>query len=84
VLLLAEQLAGDIDRPKRAPELTQGLHPAVSRLLGFFRSDGSDVSEAFLTIANRVAVCGGPEATVALRKLLEAQDATSRARSVAS
>jgi hypothetical protein len=78
-----------LDRPERPPALTQGLqglHPAVSHLLDFFHrsDDGSDVSEAFLTIARRVAVCGGPEATVALRKLLEAQDATSRARSVAS
>lgn len=60
-------------------------HPAVQSVLRFFAYDHlppklQDVSKAFAELAYKIA--DGPqnaEATVALRKLLEAKDAAVRA-----
>lgn len=61
------------------------MHPTTAALLAFFKFDHlpphlAEVSEPFCTLAKRVAdTLDGPEATVCLRKLLEAKDCAVRA-----
>ncbi len=58
------------------------LHSAVEQLLKFF-DDPSQVGKQFAQLAWSIAhdqEHTGPEATVALRKLLESQDAAQRSR----
>ena len=67
------------------PTATKSSHPAVAAVLQFFAfahlpAHLQDVSRPFCELAERIA--DGPqnaEATVALRKLLEAKDAAVRA-----
>ncbi len=57
-------------------------HPAVVHLLQFFDSRGQ-IGGLFTDLAWKLAhdeASQGPELTVALRKLLEAQDAAKRAK----
>jgi hypothetical protein len=61
------------------------MHESASNLLRFFeyshlRPELQEVSKMFADLAHEVAHrLEGPEATVALRKLLEAKDAAVRA-----
>jgi hypothetical protein len=61
------------------------MHPATEAILCFFAYEHlppklREVSEPFADLAARVAVeLEGPEATVCLRKLLEAKDCAVRA-----
>jgi hypothetical protein len=61
------------------------LHPATAQVLRFFGFEHlppklQEISEPFADLAARVAVeLEGPEATVCLRKLLEAKDCAVRA-----
>lgn len=62
-------------------------HPAVEKLLRFFEMDAPDwigdglaADDCIVDAAHKVAMTAdGPEATVALRKLIEARDALHRA-----
>jgi hypothetical protein len=64
------------------------LHPAVEELLSFFEWEHlppalQAVSQPFQQLAQKIVIglaLEGPEATVALRKLLEAKDCAVRAR----
>ena len=62
------------------------MHPATKHILQYFTYKHlpphlQEVSQPFCELAQRVAEGGdGPEATVALRKLLEAKDAAVRDR----
>jgi hypothetical protein len=62
------------------------MHPNTEQLLRFFEYAHlpphlADVSEHFHALAHWIAkTLDGPEATVALRKLLEAKDCAVRAR----
>lgn len=62
------------------------MHPQIKALLVFFRYDHlpkhlAEVSKPFEELAREVAgTLVGPEATVCLRKLLEAKDCAVRAR----
>ena len=59
-------------------------HPSVDHILQYFNSQHlppplAEVVEPFAELAHQVAArAAGPEATVALRKLLEAKDAAVR------
>jgi hypothetical protein len=61
------------------------IHPATAQMLRFFAFEHlapklQEISEPFAAIADRVAhELDGPEATVCLRKLLEAKDCAVRA-----
>ena len=61
------------------------VHPSVQRMLVFFQSDHlpphlQEISKPFQNLATEMAVrTSGPEATVGLRKLLEAKDCFVRA-----
>lgn len=61
------------------------MHPAAEALLRYFKYDHlpahlAEVSKPFADLAEVVAhTLGGPEATVCLRKLLEAKDCAVRA-----
>ena len=61
------------------------MHPTTQAILAFFKHDHlpkdlSDVSRPFCELAEEVAnSLDGPEATVCLRKLLEAKDCAVRA-----
>jgi len=61
-------------------------HPHARALLAFFKHNHlpeplATVSEPFCRLANKVAATlHGPEATVCLRKLLEAKDCAVRAK----
>ena len=62
------------------------MHPNVKSLLKFFTHEHlpkplAEVSKPFCELAHRMALSlSGPEATVCLRKLLEAKDCAVRAR----
>jgi hypothetical protein len=62
-----------------------GLHPATEALLAFFAHEHlpphlAAVSKPFCDLATEMAyLIDGPEATVCLRKLLEAKDCAVRA-----
>ncbi len=68
-----------------AKELQKELHPNTKQLLAFFdRAELpfslQEAARPFETLANHMAQqLDGPEATVCLRKLLEAQDCALRA-----
>lgn len=61
------------------------LHPSIAHFLPFFEyahlpAAAQQVSEPFCTLARTIAyVIEGPEASVCLRKLLEAKDCAVRA-----
>lgn len=61
------------------------LHPSIAHFIPLFRYQHlppklQEVSNKFAELAAEVMVrCRGPEATVALRKLLESKDAAVRA-----
>jgi hypothetical protein len=61
------------------------LHPATAQVLRFFAFEHlppklQEISKPFAELADRVAhELDGPEATVCLRKLLEAKDCAVRA-----
>lgn len=65
---------------------TADRHPATQQLLDFFAyshlpADLREISAPFSDLAHQVAdTLTGPEATVALRKLLEAKDCAVRAK----
>jgi hypothetical protein len=66
-------------------DATPTLHPATAQVLRFFAFDHlppklQEISQPFAELAERVAhELDGPEATVCLRKLLEAKDCAVRA-----
>jgi hypothetical protein len=70
----------------KAQEGEGGLHPAIADLLSFFKYDHlpedlQKVSAPCADLAYRMtSFLDGPEATVGLRKLLEAKDCFVRAR----
>jgi len=61
------------------------MHPNIAHVLRYFRFDhlpprAREISETFHELAHALALSiDGPEATVALRKLLESKDAAVRA-----
>lgn len=65
-------------------ETNKTLHPATYAVLkhfryGHLRPELQTISKPFYDLAWRTAMYDGPEATVAIRKLLEAKDAAVRA-----
>lgn len=66
-------------------EPLHNVHPATEALLGFFTYEHlptylREVSKPFALLAHHIAQSlDGPEATVCLRKLLEAKDCAVRA-----
>lgn len=78
----------DIPSPNPLPDLPEDIHPQVRALMRWFdhahlppslQAVVSYYRATAVQLVHHVGAAGGPELTVALRKLLESKDAAVRA-----